>query len=259
MSKLANQPGTATDLAGIPARLTRLTDTLRGRDWIGIGIELVVVTLGVLLAFQIDQWGDRRKQAGEERQFLQRLYFEYQRAIDELKNADDESQQRVLSDIRAAFGARSNPAKLREFSDRDWFGCETSYLPTAPFNDTAFQELVSSGRLNLITDPRLRDQIRDLASAQALLKDYGSLGTEAARGEVPYLRRYYRYDLTPDGRSHCQVRWAELFQDDAAVTALVRQYRMHELNRGDRNDVMRMTQQVRGAIACKIGRPECRR
>ena len=82
MSELASQPETDTDLAGAPARLTRLTDTLRRRDWLGTGIELAVVTLGVLLAFQIDQWGDRRKQAQEEQQLLGRLYFEYQRAIE---------------------------------------------------------------------------------------------------------------------------------------------------------------------------------
>jgi hypothetical protein len=236
-----------------------LIDTLRRRDWLGIGIELAVVTLGVLLAFQIDQWGDRRKQAQEERQLLGRLYFEYQRAIDELKNVNDESSRGVMSNIRAAFGARRNPAMLREFSERDWFGCEAGYLRTAPFNDTAFQELISSGRLNLIADSSLRDQIRDLATAQALLKDWGTLGTEAARAQSPYLHRYYRYELTPDGRAHCHVRWAELFQDDSAVTALVRQYRMHELLRGDRSEVIHMTQQVRGAIACKMGKPECRR
>jgi len=259
MDELASQPGAAADLAGKPARLTRLIDTWRRRDWLGIGIELVVVTLGVLLAFQFDQWGDRRKQAREERQFLGRLYFEYQRAIDELKSANDESRLGVMSDIRAAFGARRDPAMLRQFSERDWFGCEAGFLRTAPFSDTAFQELVSSGRLNLVADSSLRDQIRDLATAQALLKDWRTLGTEAARAQAPYLHRYFRYELTPDGRSHCHVRWAELFQDDTAVTALVRQYRMHELHIGDRNDVLRMTQQVRGAIACKIGKPECRR
>lgn len=258
MNEVASQPGTATAVAGTPARLTRLTDIIRRRDWLGIGIELVVVTLGVLLAFQIDQWGDGRKQAHEERQLLGRLYFEYQRAIDELKNVNDESEGGVMSDIRAAFGARRNPAILRELTERDWFGCEAGYVPTAPFNDTAFQELISSGRLNLIADTNLRDQIRRLATAQALLKDYGTLGTEAARAQATYLHRYFDYDLTSDGRTHCHVRWPELFQDNSAVTALARQYRMHELLRGDRNDVLQMTKQVRGAIACKIGKPECR-
>ena len=239
-------------------RLSRVRDAFRARDWLGIGIELVVVTLGVLLAFQVDQWGDSRKQAREERQFLGRLYVEYQRAIDELKSVNDDSHKGVMSDIRAAFAARHDPAKLREYSEQGGFGCEAGYLQSAPFSYTASQELISSGRLNVIADPGLRDQIRDLATAQALLRDWGTLGTEAARGEVPYLRRYFRYELTPDGRSHCNIRWAELFQDEAAVTALIRQYRMHELHAGDRNDVIRLTQKVRGGIACKIGKPECK-
>lgn len=119
--------------------------------------------------------------------------------------------------------------------------------------------MISSGRLDLIADPNLRDQIRDLAAAKALLKDWGNLGTETARAEVPYLRRYFRYEMMPDGRLRCYVRWTELFQDKAAVTALLRQYRMHEMHGGDREDVIEVTQKVRGAIACKIGKPECRR
>ena len=239
-------------------RLSRVRDALRARDWLGIAIELVVVTLGVLLAFQVDQWGDSRKQAREERQFLGRLYVEYQRAIDELENVNDESYKGAMSRIRAAFAARSDPARLRKYSERPGFGCEAGFLRSAPFSYTASQELISSGRLNLIADPNLRDQIRELATAQALLKDWGTLGTETARGEVPYLHRYFRYDLAPDGHTRCYIRWAELFQDDEAVKGLLRQYRMHEMHAGDRREVIAMTRKVRGAIGCKIGKAECR-
>jgi len=239
-------------------RLSRLREALRTRDWLGIVIELAVVTIGVLLAFQVDQWGDNRKQARDERQFLGRLYDEYQRAIDELETVNDESQRGVMSKIRAAFDARNDPAKLRQYSEVPGFGCEAGFLRSAPFSYTASQELISSGRLNLIADPDLRDQIRELATAQALLKDWGTLGTETARAEVPYLRPYFRYEMDRDGRSHCFIRWKELFQDKAAVTALMRQYRMHEMHGGDRREVIVMTRKVRADIACKIGKPECR-
>lgn len=238
-------------------RVSRLRDALRARDWMGIAIELAVVTVGVLLAFQVDQWGDNRKQAREERQFLGRLYDEYGRAIDELQNVNEESERGVMTKIRAAYDARNDPAKLREFSERPGFGCEAGFLRSAPFSYTASQELISSGRLNLIADPNLRDQIRELATAQALLKDWGTLGTETARAEVPYLRRYFRYELGPDGRSQCYIRWTELFQDEAAVTALLRQYRMHDMHSGDRREVIAMTQKVRSAIACRLDKPEC--
>jgi hypothetical protein len=238
------------------SRLSRLREALRARDWLGIAIELAVVTLGVLLAFQIEQWDQQREHTRDERQFLGRLHFEYQRGIDELKNVN-EDHRRIMSDIRAAFGARRDPVMLLEFSKQNMFGCGTARLRTAPFNDTAFQELISSGRLNLIADPGLRDQIRDLATAQASLRDRAALGTEAAREEVPYLHAYYRYELAPDGQSHCYVRWVDLFEDDAAVSALVFQYRMHELVSSGRNELIRMTEKVRGAIACRIDKPDC--
>ena len=47
-------------------RLERILSAFRGRDWAGITIELLVVTLGVLLAFQIDQWAQNRRQARED-------------------------------------------------------------------------------------------------------------------------------------------------------------------------------------------------
>ena len=47
----------------VPSRLDRMRFALRRRDWLGIAIEVLVVTLGVLLAFQIDQWAQDRRQA----------------------------------------------------------------------------------------------------------------------------------------------------------------------------------------------------
>ena len=50
MNERASQAETvAANATPKPSRLTRLRDALRARDWIGIGIELAVVTLGVLL------------------------------------------------------------------------------------------------------------------------------------------------------------------------------------------------------------------
>ena len=64
-------------------RLNHALSLLKQRDWVGIGIEFAVVTLGILLAFQIDQWGQDRRQARDERQFLQRMWRETALAIRE--------------------------------------------------------------------------------------------------------------------------------------------------------------------------------
>ena len=62
----------------------------------------------------------------------------------------------------AAFGAKDDPARLQAYSTQTDFGCRAGYLGTAPFSDTVAQELLSSGKLNTISDPSLRAKIRDL-------------------------------------------------------------------------------------------------
>ena len=258
MNERASQAETvAANATPKASRLIRLRDALRARDWIGIAIELAVVTLGVLLAFQIDQWGEARQRAKDERQFLERLYGEYGRALEEMREVI-QHHDRVMHDFRAGFAARDDPARLRAYSTTLNFGCRAGYLGTAPFSDTASQELINSGKLNSISDPKLRSEIRDLATTQAWLKDRAEAGTQVARDAAPYLNPYYRYEIMADGTSTCSVLWAGLFSNSEAVTAAVRTYRMHELVGGGRRDLLRMTERVRTDIGCKIGKPECR-
>lgn len=239
-----------------PSRLARVRAALRARDWLGIGIELAVVTVGILLAFQIEQWGEERQRAREERQFLERLHAEYGRAIDEMQGVI-EHHDSVTRQFRAAFADKANPSRLREHSMRLNLGCRAGYLGTAPFSDTVAQELISSGRLNIISDEGLRGEIRDLTTAQAWLRDRAVLGTEVARDSGPYLIRHHRYEILGDGRSTCRILWPELFLDPQAVTAAARTYRMHELVGGGRKDLLRMTRHVRAMIGCKLKKPEC--
>ncbi len=239
------------------SRLTRLRDALRARDWLGISIELAVVTVGILLAFQIDQWGAERQKAKDERQFLERLYAEYGRAIEEMRGIV-RHHDRIRHDFRVAFAAKGDPSRLSAYSTEVNFGCRAGYLGTAPFSDTAFQELISSGKLNTIKDTSLLAQIRDLTATQAWLKDRAAAGTEATRDAGPYLLPYYRYEILTDGRSTCRVLWTELFSDPKAITAAVRTYRMHELVGRGRRDLLHMTDDVRKEIACKLDKPECR-
>ncbi len=240
------------------SRLPRLLGALRARDWTGIGIEIAIVTIGVLLAFQVQQWGEARQRAKEERQFLERLYFEYQRGVDELRRVNRTHEQ-VMRDFRSAFAARDNPAQLKRYSQQVSFGCGGGYIRTTPFNDTIFTELLSSGRLDVVADPRLRDQIRDLAGAQASMKDRAVLSVEAARERAPLLHPYYRYELGADGKTLCYVGWPELVADPPALSGAAFVYRMHEFIYDGRRTLAADIARVRGEIGCALGKEACRR
>ena len=236
-------------------RLQRLMEALRRRDWLGLGFEVLVVTLGVLLAFEIEQWAQERQRAADERRFLERLYFDYGRAAEEMRTVIGH-HDRVIHVHRLAFAARADPRRLQELAARDSenMGCRAGYLGTAPFSDTVSQELISSGKLDWISDPQLRAKVRNLTTTQAWLKDRADAGREVARDQNPFVIRYYHYEILPDGRSTCRIMWPQLFADPAAVTGAIRIYRMHELVGQGRRDLLRETESVRKEIGAALGK-----
>jgi hypothetical protein len=238
------------------SRLGRLRDVLRTRDWLGLALEILVVTLGVLLAFEIEQWAQERQRAADEQHFLERLYFDYGRAAQEMRTVIGH-HDRVIQAYRQAFAARHDPHRLQTLSG-ELGACQAGYLRTTPFSDTVFQELISSGKLDRIRDPQLRAKVRDLTTEQAELKDRAAAGREVTRDEGPSLSRHQRYEILPDGRSTCRVLWPELFENPAAVTAAVRTYRMHELVRQGRRDLLRQTESVRRDVGAALGKPKRR-
>lgn len=240
----------------ISSRLSRLRDALSARDWLGIGIEVFVVVLGVLIAFQIDQWGDRRQQAREEQQFLERLYTEYHRGIAELDSVDRDSR-RIREEIREALAARVNANRLQAVSRRKDFGCGAGRFRSANFNDTGFAEMVSSGRLNSISDPALRSEVRDLAAAQATSSKQVEYARELMLGQLPYLDNYYRFDIDADGRETCHLNWSVLVQDPKAVNAMARAHRVHGFVMDERHKVRVRSQALIRRLACILDKPEC--
>jgi len=257
MDELASQPGTATDVAGTPTRLTRLIDTWRRRDWLGIGIEVVVVTLGVLLAFQIDQWGDRRKRANEERQFMEQLYADAHVGADELRPILD-THRKFLREAGSALLAAGDSGKLAALPRRPDFGCGLPGFAPAPYNDTAYADIVQSGRLGLLSDSALRTAVRDLAASQLLGASEVASSRQLLLIYLPPLDPYYQVSIDRKFQPLCHIDWPQLLGDQKAVNAMARGVRRHLQVLRSRERTFQQTLRVQRMLACKIGKPECR-
>lgn len=225
---------------------------MRARDWTGIGIELAVVTLGVLLAFQVDQWAQNRRQAREERQFLERMWRETNEAIRE----NDWAIRLHAFNRRAllqGLSARGDPQALA--SQRT--GCGAESFPGLGFNDTNYEELSASGRLNIVSDPQLRMELRQAAAGQA--DAVGQLNYARQRG-IPIreaLDPYWRLDVDREGKRSCQVNWPGLVKDQRAVNAVVLAERNQLLMWWKRAYTRDLLATAHNRIACKLGKPDC--
>jgi hypothetical protein len=240
------------------SRLSRLRDALKARDWLGITIELLVVTLGVLLAFEFEQWGQRRERAAQERQFMEELFADTQSGVEELKELV-EVHEKVLREAPTALEARGNPAKISALPRRRDFGCGLSRPLLAPYNDTAYEELVQSGRISLLSDPRLRTAVRDLVASQNWGATQGTFTIELLNTSLPPLTPYYDITTSLDSDPLCRIDWPRLLADDQAVYAAIRLVRRHRVTWQVRKRTLALTLQVQQMLACKLGKPECKR
>ena len=208
------------------SRLQRIREALLRRDWAGILIEMAVVTLGVLLAFRVEQWGQQRNRAIEERQFLERMYRENARSVGELREIYALHRRKVIQ-LGTAIRNKDRPEVLQQLARREGYGCWQMQMPAAAYNTTSSEELISSGRLNLISDPHLRSQLRELASAQAedsLLLGYRRDITQLG---ASLLQPYYRLSLGAGPEPVCFIDWPSLARDRNAISAIVHTYRAH--------------------------------
>jgi hypothetical protein len=238
------------------SRLNRIREAFARRDWVGIGIELIVVTLGVLLAFRVEQWGQQRNRNIEERQFIERLYWENARSVRELRNIYDLHRTKVTQ-LGTAIRNKDKPDVLRQLAGREGYGCWQMQMPAAAYNTTSSEELISSGRLNLISDPRLRLQLRELASAQAedaLLLGYRRDITQLGAAQ---LQPYYRLSLASGPEPICFIDWPSLVRDPNAISAIVHTYRAHARLEQSRKILLRKAEATQYSLACVLHKPAC--
>jgi hypothetical protein len=242
----------AKPAATTQSRLQRILAAIRARDWTGIGIELAVVTLGVLLAFQIDQWAQDRQQARDERYFLERMWRETTEAIREndwVISMHAFNRRALMQGLKA----RSDPQALA----RHRFGCGADSMPGLGFNDTSYEELSSSGRLNLVSDPQLRLELRRVAASQADAVAQLNYARQKSISIRQVLEPYYRLDVDRNGKRTCRMNWPALVKDPLATNAVVHAERNHVLMWWKRAYTRDLLAKTHNRIACNLRKPDC--
>jgi hypothetical protein len=256
MAKAQRAPKTAEPSELQTGRTSRVLALLRKRDWLGIAIEVAIVTLGILLAFQIDQWGQDRRQARDERQFLERMWRETALAI---RENDWAVQIHAASRRGGVEGLQStnDPAALARLAATPQRGCGLTSFPGLGFNDTSYEEMSASGRLNVVSDPDLRADLREVAAAQAdavtQLNYSRSLGTAI----FAVLQPFYILGFDRDANPTCRTDWPRLVRDQSARNAVVRAVRLHVLMWQKRAYARDALAKSHNRIACKLSKPDC--
>jgi hypothetical protein len=118
--------------------------------------EIVLVVIGILIALQINNWNEQRKERIQEKIFIKRFEVELNTNLENILTAISLNKSRIH---RAEFLLRTidKPQLAADSSSYFMKSIEhASYTNIPLISDNAFEELKSSGNLSLISNEALR-------------------------------------------------------------------------------------------------------
>lgn len=231
----------------------------RAADWFAVALDVLIVIVGILIAFQVDRWWDHRKKLRDEREYMQRL-AEDAAANHRAVAARARTHREAAADALAVRRALGDEAALGGMArDRGRF-CRIMYLPDVLLANTAYQELAGAGRLELLRDRELRGRLRAAtarhAYVSAQLAYFRSAFIRIGGTLDPYLQRYR---IGPGGEPVCDADLAGLARDPAAADLLTRVYRDQRAFAEFREAEAEEVAAVRARLACLLSDDGCPR
>lgn len=140
--------------------IRRLGQSIRKQDWFTILVELVVVMVGLLAAFQVDRWWEDRGGRLDEEMYISRLILDLEDDVPSLEYAIS------LAEVRLGFGnylaeVGADPSAV---VDRPAYFLaailQAAYTYTPSLASHTFEDLRSTGNLKLIRDLEVKKTLR---------------------------------------------------------------------------------------------------
>lgn len=140
--------------------LRRILDNLKTQNWVAISLDLIVVIVGIFLAFQVDRWNEDRKSQLVERERIDALVAEFDKNRSDLKSSISRLE-RVMS---SAISLLSLSSPEIESMDHDEFymlmaGVDSN--PTFQASRSTFDLLTATGEIDAISDSELKRQLAE--------------------------------------------------------------------------------------------------
>jgi hypothetical protein len=155
-------------------RIRESVGSIEGREWVLLCLETFGVLAGILIAFELQEWGSQRDQAAKHRQLMERLFEESRIDVAVLRDLRDSLQTIVKPEETFATSLGKGQCPRQE----DFRSVATlTMLPALTAPTSVYQELLGAGGLSSIEREDVREHVAQF---------HGSL--DWAKGQVDYFR-----------------------------------------------------------------------
>ncbi len=167
--------------------LRRVTEHVKTQNWFAVGIDLVIVVVGVFIGIQVANWNEGRRDQQTERQYLDRLRHELAAILPQAESMQARLADRLqrIEEVRAFLASGQGGDALE---GRHCAALGTSHIYAATiFYPPTIRELISTGRILIIRDPAVRTALMSFEQAHA---DMSQLRTDIQIDRRPLARHY---------------------------------------------------------------------
>ena len=192
--------------------LRRFIQHIKEQNWFAVGLDVVVVIVGIFLGMQVTEWNENRNERTEERVVLQRLQLDLKLDLEQME-IQLATRNEYLADYIYCLDVLAGKvdATKEEFSKRFRSVLMIGYMKQ---NMTTFNDLQTSGQFTLIQEQEISDAIVEYYHTE--IEGWVSADREYTRNIIaPYL---LEYDYAP-------TSYTKGFSDDLlAIRANISQY-----------------------------------
>ena len=143
--------------------LRRFTKHIKEQNWFAVGLDVVVVVVGIFLGMQVTEWNEERKESRLATDYLHRLHEDMTLSI-EATNRTKEFIKENTNRLELIIDSLKE-CEL-EVENRDKFANGLNHigkLIPATFVRGTLEELQSSGRIGLLRSPEIRDLLNEVS------------------------------------------------------------------------------------------------
>ncbi|NNU14991.1 hypothetical protein HK107_01465 [Parvularcula sp. ZS-1/3] len=175
--------------------LRRISEHVRNQNWFAVGVDLAIVIVGVFIGIQVSNWNEQNALDAEQDRYLQQLSAEYQAIEANLDNQVTDYRAFVASSGRVLEVVRGEGPVDPDAMWADLKKLDSGRIPPGP--PPTLQELISSGKVDLIDNHALRTQLLTAhAQAETITRIFDLIRRGLHEPErVVYFHTDYRTDL----------------------------------------------------------------
>lgn len=141
--------------------LKRIARFIRSHDWFAVGVEILVVVIGLLLALQLDRWREEHLEKQQERAYVGRLIADVEDDVPAIEYAI--RLQTLRLDLIELLMATARDEKAAVDDPVVFLGAvnQAAYTYTPALTSHTFVNLRSTGDLRLIRSQELKEVLFD--------------------------------------------------------------------------------------------------